>query len=197
MAIWNQLSLVILGAALASIGWLFRRKITGSHKDERIARLDKALEISGKLQHSGMSLEQAQALAERLAVGTAALSADTLQHLLPDLSQESESRPFSILETTAAMGAQLDARLKVLDAQISEVLLKIEMICDDGDYWHAIDQAQAAWVKYREAEGYAAATEMAGGTGRTVNSLAIEIAVTEERIKYLNDFLAEKIQLYG
>ncbi len=194
---FNQILLLSLGAMLASAGWMIQRYITGSHQDEKIVRLDMALKIKEQLERQGISEEEAHLLADRLANGSAALSEQSLKQIeetLPD--QQDVGHSFTVLDTTAAMGAQLDARLQVLDAEIDELMLKLEMLCDP-EFWTALQEAHEAWKTYREAEGHAAYEEMAGGTGRTVNALATSISVTEDRISYLKGFVAEKIELYG
>jgi len=185
---WQSIALVLLGGVLATVGWFARRLISGSHIDERAARLDKALDVAEKLNRSGMSIEQARMLADNLVSGRSSPSDETLAVL----TQSNEiSRKFSVLDTTAAMGVQLHARLSVLDAELAELFLKLEILISDVAYFEALKCAQAAWVTYREAEGTAAAVEMAGGTGRTVNALATEIIVTEARIEAVKSMLED------
>lgn len=190
---WQSIALVLLGGVLATIGWFARRLISGSHIDERAARLDKALDVAEKLKRSGMSIEQARMLADNLVSGSSGLSDETLAALAE--SNEIGSK-FSALDTTAAMGVQLNARLSVLDAELAELFLKLEILVGDEAYFEALKGAQAAWVAYREAEGTAAAVEMAGGTGRTVNALATEILVTEARIEAVKSMVKDHRNRY-
>ena len=139
-----------------------------------------------------MSVEEAKALADNLVDGQRALSPETLKHVPALVNESADYEPFSPLDTTAAMGAQLSARLDVLNAEIAELFLKLEILCGDADFFDALQQAQAAWVTFRDAEGYAAAVEMAGGTGRMVNSLSVEISVTEDRIDVLKKMVEEQ-----
>lgn len=175
----DQLALVLIGAFLASIGWFLRRRITGSHKDEKVARIDKALDLKERLQRNGMTIKEGNDLVDRLFTGPTSL--DDASFLL--------QTNFTKLDTNAALGAQLDARLRTLESEMAETFLKIEILTDDEDYFDSLQAAQKAWLVFRDAEGVAAATEMAGGTGSTVNSLGAQIFHTEKRMQYLNELL--------
>lgn len=190
---WQSIALILLGGLLATIGWFARRLISGSHIDERATRLDKALDVAEKLKRSGMTIEQARMLADNLVSGRSIHSDETLAAL----TQSNEIGPkFSVLDTTAAMGVQLDARLSVLDAELAGLFLKLEILINDAVYFEALKSAQAAWVTYRQAEGIAASVEMAGGTGRTVNALATEILVTEARIETVKSMVEDHHNRY-
>lgn len=128
----EQVGLVFLGALLASAGWIARRYISGSHKDERAARIERALDLSEKLKRSGMNVDEAKALADQLVDGRSALSSETPKNFPTLVDENANYEPFSPLYTTAAMGVQLSARLEVLNAEISELFLKLEILCGAG-----------------------------------------------------------------
>jgi uncharacterized protein YecT (DUF1311 family) len=193
----KDILLILLGALLSALSWVARRYITGSHKDERAARLDKALDVAEKLKRTGMSVDQAQSLADRLVGENSTLSTETIQKITFLEQDGGEESRFTLLDTTAAMGAQLDARLAVLDAEIAELFLKLEILVGDQEHFEALKEAHEAWTKYRMAEGSAAAIEMMGGTGATVNSLATEIMITESRIEALKQTVEDYKQRYG
>jgi hypothetical protein len=183
----DQLGLILIGAVLASIGWFIRRWITRSHIDEQATRLERALDLKERLQRNGITIGEAKVLVDSLFTGPTKI--DDTSFLF--------SNDFSKLDSNHALGVQLDARLKTLDCEISEIFLKIGILTDDKDYFASLEAAQKAWSTFRDAEGMAAAEQMAGGTGRMVNSLATEVSHTEKRIEYLNELLESMKKLYG
>ena len=169
---WKEALLVFLGSAI-TIGWWFvQRHLTGAKRDEQSRRITDLLELKEKLEKAGWAYQSISDLLRKRGSGSKGISDKTMSMVLDEpLAYSGPSR----LDTTAAIGVQLDARLQTLDKQIDELLLKLEIVIEDEGYWDAIQKAHASWCAYRKLEGAAAFQEMIGGTGRTMNSLATEL----------------------
>jgi hypothetical protein len=185
----NDLVIFLLGLAAATFGWFIRRWWTGASADEKLARASNVLSLHMKLKAKGMSDGESIAFLNDLGVEGDAMTVVLKEVVNPDSD-------FSPLDTTAALGAQLDARARTLDSEIEELMLKLGILAgDDPNYAEALEGAHAAWKVYQQAEGHAAFEEMAGGTGRHINGLSTVIEVAELRIAYLKDRIAYRESL--
>lgn len=171
---------------MAALGWLASRVITGARAKEKAEQLTAAAGLVDTLQRTGLSLDQARQLVRELS-GARGPSPETLTALSGPIVRDGQppverDEPWKMV-TTAALKFRLDARLTVLDAQMAEQIADLLiLLSDETGAGAALEQAQAAWERYREAEQSLAHAIWDGGTGQTSAGLAVMIAVSEARL---------------
>lgn len=184
--------------ALGAVGWVIRRKITGAGTVEKLDLAAKLLDVRTKLLAPDLTEDQIENILTTAGVersllpemqGSAALNFD----------HDSDDEP-PILSTTAAMGVRLDARLKVLDAQIDQKIIDIEILSrhnaslDDlnrssYDESH-VSKMYRAWQLYRRRAGASVMYDYFGGTMAGPMFLAEEIRISEAFLAELEERFA-------
>jgi hypothetical protein len=102
--------------------------------------------------------------------------------------RKNESEPL-VLSTTAAMGARLDAELKVLEARIEQKILDIEILSSHNAAINSFNlgvydpnhvaKVYRAWQLYRRRAGNSVMADYLGGTIAGPMFLAEEVRISQ------------------
>lgn len=194
----DTLLTTLIAAGVGIAGWLLRGWFTPAKRSERYDLAAKMLDVREKLRTAGFDATQIEHFVttlERDKTGERASSLLRVIGLSPgNVSGSSEPavRP-SILDTTAAMGARAEARLRVLDAKIEKVLLDIEILTEHNfaqselsptlyDSGH-VRKLHRAWKLYRVRAGASASEDYAGGSLSGVIWFVEQVRIAEGFLK--------------
>lgn len=192
-------------ALLMGLAWLIRRRMTPETARERYELADKVLDVRSKLSAAGYCDEEVEHFISTLESDK---TGEKLTSAFKSIGSGSvitnESEEPAILQTTAAMGARIDARLKVLDAEIERVLLDIEIVTShnfdksegspnsyDRDH---VRKMHRAWKVYRKRAAHSASEDYVGGSISGVIWLLEEVRIAETFLKDMTERLKQLSQ---
>lgn len=177
--------LLVAGVGLVGIalGWMgnaiaffAKRKLTGASKTERAAYLSNLTDLSGKLQASGMTLNDVHEFESVMSSAPVASSAGA-GAIIGELASSSEPSAFS---SNAAMRGRVGAAYQVAEAKLEQALLDLHLLLGEDEH-ELLDQAQETWVVYRRILEDRSLREYSGGTHAPLAAIATGLAETERR----------------
>jgi hypothetical protein len=202
MGLGLEIIVPILAAAIGAMAWFLRRRLTPERATQKYDLANKMLDARSKLSAAGYDAEQVDSFVAALENDrTGAKLSSALKALSPESVEPTGPERADILHTTAAMGARVDARLNVVDAEIERVLLDIEILTShhfaesgadairyDPDH---VRKMHRAWKLYRKRAAHSASEDYAGGTISGVVYLLEEVRIAEAFLKDMTERLRE------
>lgn len=196
----------VLVAAFGVAAWLLRRRLTPERRNERYELASKMLDVRSKLATAGFDPTQVESFVATLEADRSGEKvASALKALGPSWRGSDEPSEPAILQTTIAMGARVEARLNVLDAEIERVLLDLEILCGHHFVQSGADSIRyaedhvrkmhRAWKLYRLRAARSKAEDYAGGTITGVVFLLEEVRIAEAFLKDMTDRINELTSL--
>lgn len=190
---------IALGAALAGLGFLLRRQITGAQAHERVALLNSLADLKAKLVAGGMSLDQVSDLEAFLKEDKGSTSVVALDAIAGTQASTEGGLDDNLPQeywTTVAMRGRAGARFDVVEAEIAEALAELHMLTRESRRT-ILEQAQAAWQEFRASEASFAASQYEGGTLAPLIGTLRAIQVSEHRLTELRALVAERKNFQG
>ncbi|ASP30049.1 hypothetical protein CHH26_07250 [Qipengyuania flava] len=183
------------------VGYLIRRQLSGQAHIEDQESLERTIRLKQLMDTEGMSLDELKELRDKFRNsrgGLIGVEARTLiekktaaEVFVDNTEATSESGKIAFDETTAGMAIKAGAELDNLNGQLAVAV---------GELTHELSerrasqlfQAQETWETFRAAEAEYAALLFEGGTGAKLIRLAKMIELTEQRLRELALYQAEK-----
>jgi len=184
----NQVALIGTAALLIGgfIGWLGRgagfvlkRWLTGSPKQERATYLNTVADLGAKLRAHGMTMDEVQKL-EDAVQNPSVQSSSTANQVVKQLSAEADDAEPEAFQSNMAMKMRTDAAYEVAEAKLKQALMDLRLLVGEHE-WVCVETAQGHWQAYRRALEDWALREWDGGTGATLAMQLIGMAETERR----------------
>jgi len=179
---------LLVGAAVAALGFLARRWITGAGRREKIDSFAGVADIVATMKQHAMTKDEVQDMAIFLA---------TKQRDLPNSPRETESseRPDDMLLggefpshlTQLAMNQRAGAAAIVADAQLDQALLELEHFADA----EGLASVQRAWKAFRKRQVQFAGDQFDGSMVPSIRSHEYE-ALTLERLAWVKAELKQR-----
>lgn len=188
---------VIVGFLLRGVGvWLWRLVTKGAISD-RAALMGTMADTIAKMRETGVSqddLDRFEHYLKGKARPDLAISGATAANLTVDTTSieyfENGMEPFDP-NTQAAMNMVAEAKAIDIEAHINARLRHLKFLANEGD-GEAIDQAQAAWVSYRDAQAKVAVEPFAGGSIRHLIWWSEVRVASVARLKQIDSEIAQR-----
>ncbi|MCL6740577.1 hypothetical protein LZ518_05455 [Sphingomonas sp. RB56-2] len=184
----NQVALISTAALLFGgfLGWLGRgagfvlkRLLTGSPKQERATYLNTVADLGAKLRAHGMTIQEVRKLED--AVQNPSLeSSSTANQVVEQLSAEADDSEPEAFQSNMAMKMRTSAAYEVAEAKLNQALMDLRLLVGEHE-WECVEAAQGHWQAYRGALEDWALREWDGGTGATLAMQLVGMAETERR----------------
>lgn len=159
----------VVAASLTAIGFLSKRWATGARRQERAGLYATLADLSGKMKAAGISLDDLDAI-------EAQLRAKVRQADAAISATEEPDRYWSQVE----MNGRAFSALQVAEAKMGVELVDLSGRLDDRQQ-HELDDAQAAWLEYRDRHSSFVAGEYEGGSILPLVHASESTLLTNER----------------
>lgn len=175
------------GAALAGVGYVIHRWLSGAGEQEKLARYTAIAQLSSLLKAEGFNVKEVEALSASL---RGKVRQKEISAALEGARRDEDHRPQSYW-TQSAMNARAAASFNTVDAQLTEALTSLRCLVseEEGD---ALDLAQAAWERWRELHADFQSLQYKGGSIVPLIRASEAEAVTERRLIEVKADIAQR-----
>ena len=177
---------IALGWFVNGLGFLLKRKLTGTPKSERAAYLNTVTDLAAKLRASGMTIEEVHAF-EAVLRNPAVASSEAASGVIDTVDLHDGPRAF---DTNFAMKARARAAYDVAEAQLNQALTDLRLLSGGDD--PKLDEVQDRWTAYRTALENRELAKYQGGSHATLALALAGLAETERRTEEVRTEVAER-----
>ena len=177
---------VVLGWFVHGLGFLLKRKLTGTPKSERAAYLNNVTDLAAKLRASGMTINDVHAF-EAVLRNPAIASSEAASNVIDEGGVSDEPDAF---HSNFAMKSRARAAYDVAEAQLGEALMDLRLLSGGND--EALDEVQERWLAYRTALENREMAKYHGGTHATLALALAGLAETERRTEEVRAEVVER-----
>jgi uncharacterized protein YecT (DUF1311 family) len=176
----HDAGIAVVGGIITAIGFLAKRRMTSAPADESLQRKSRVLEITKSLADQNLTLDQLDAIEERLTRRRERLNdATAVERAAESLTEiiSSGGMTQSAMNQLAAREAKLAD--EQLQAEFQRFLAALE---DDPERQQKLRESQERWNAFRDAQENLAASIAEGGSMRPTVLFSEREALTRERI---------------
>ena len=193
-----QATLIVAAITLIAglIGWfgrgvtfLLHRWWTAAPKREGAAYLHSVVDLAGKMQASGMTMEEVRQFEAIMQAPTIAGSPGANEVVDSMSSADTEPAAF---QTNVGMQTRTRAANDVADAALEQTVTDLHLIMGDRES-ELLDNAQDRWRAYREALVQCAYYKYEGGTHASLAAGLARLSETERRTAELRSQVEERL----
>ena len=177
---------LVLGWFVNGLGFLLKRKLTGTPKTERAAYLNNVTDLAAKLRASGMTIDDVHAF-EAVLRNPAVASSEAASNVIDHDNFDDEPHAF---HTNFAMKSRARAAYDVAEAQLGQALMDLRLLSGGED--QKLDEVQECWVAYRTALENRELARYEGGTHATLALALAGLAETERRTEEVRAEVAQR-----
>jgi uncharacterized protein YecT (DUF1311 family) len=194
----------LLIAVGTGIGMLVQRKISGQSHVEDQEGLERAIRLKQLMDAEGLTLSEAKELRKSFRKGSGGLIGAEARAVVKKQTEAEEEAlesaevvnavglsPVPFEQTTVGMNALAGAEINSLNGQLELAIIRLSQGLSDLRRQQLLD-AQEAWEIYRSADADYAALLYEGGTGASLLGAARIIELSEQRLRDLALYEAEK-----